>query len=196
MLHAGARHMWWRRTAGHADATLPRAAAGCCASQLVWADGSVRECDRMDVPARRIRRQHPDWAPECEHRTVQLGWGGAGERRVVAYYTGAEQDGPPGGGEPLRAHLTARVPEYMVPAVYVRLDEMPLTANGKLDRTALPAPEADAYATRGYAAPVGEIETTLAEIWADLLSLEHVGRHDNFIDLRVHTLLAVQFGAH
>ena len=69
---------------------------------------------------------------------------------------------------------------------------MPLTANGKLDRTRLPVPEGDAYAVRGYEAPVGEVETTLAEIWAEVLKLERVGRNDNFFDLGGHSLLAMQ----
>ena len=67
----------------------------------------------------------------------------------------------------LRAHLTAELPEYMVPAAYVRLERLPLTPNGKLDRKALPAPEREAYAMRGYEAPQGEMETKLAEIWAE-----------------------------
>ena len=69
---------------------------------------------------------------------------------------------------------------------------LPLTPNGKLDRKALPAPEGDAYAVRGYEAPVGEIETAVAEIWAEVLKVEHVGRHDNFFDLGGHSLLAVR----
>jgi aryl carrier-like protein len=122
-----------------------------------------------------------------------------GEKRLVAYYTAAQSDGEqPGereeavvGAEQLRTHLAERLPEYMVPAAYVRLEEMPLTANGKLDRKALPAPEADAYAVRGYEAPVGEMETALAGIWAEVLHVERVGRHDNFFELGGHSLLAV-----
>ena len=123
----------------------------------------------------------------------------AGEKRLVAYYTCAESSGQGEreereevGAEVLRAHLSARLPEYMVPAAYVQLQSLPLTANGKLDRRALPAPDTDAYAVREYEAPEGETETKLAEIWAELLKVERVGRHDNFFDLGGHSLLAIQ----
>jgi acyl carrier protein len=69
---------------------------------------------------------------------------------------------------------------------------MPLTANGKLDRKALPLPEGDAYAVRGYEAPQGELETRLAAIWADVLKMDRVGRNVNFFELGGHSLLAMQ----
>ena len=111
-----------------------------------------------------------------------------GDKRLVAYVTTA------GGGievESLRQHLRALLPEYMVPAAYVRLEEMPLTGNGKLDRKALPAPEGEAYGRREYEAPVGEVEKTLAGVWAEVLKLERVGRNDNFFELGGHSLLAI-----
>ncbi len=112
-----------------------------------------------------------------------------GDKRLVAYYTAREQNS--GGAEALRAHLAAKVPEYMVPAAYVRLESWPLTPNGKLNRKALPAPEGDAYVVRQYEPPQGEIEELLASIWAEVLNLERVGRHDNFFELGGHSLLAV-----
>ncbi|HEV2147771.1 MAG TPA: amino acid adenylation domain-containing protein [Longimicrobiaceae bacterium] len=111
-----------------------------------------------------------------------------GDRRLVAYYVAAQGVE----AETLRRHLGERLPEHMVPAAYVRLEEMPLTPNGKVDRRALPAPDGNAYARRGYEAPVGEVERALAEIWAEVLKVERVGRWDNFFELGGHSLLAVQ----
>jgi amino acid adenylation domain-containing protein len=111
-----------------------------------------------------------------------------GERRLVAYVAAGEA----AGAEVLRAHLGERLPAYMVPAAFVRLEALPLTPNGKLDHGALPAPEDDALARRGYEAPVGEAEQALAEIWADVLRVERVGRRDSFFEVGGHSLLAVQ----
>ncbi|BDU21543.1 non-ribosomal peptide synthetase [Dyella sp. GSA-30] len=92
----------------------------------------------------------------------------------------------------LRAHLATRLPDYMIPAAYVGMIAFPLTANGKLDRRALPDPGATALAQREYVAPKGEIETTLAGIWQELLSVPRVGRNDHFFDLGGHSLLAIR----
>uniref|UniRef100_UPI0038576C5A amino acid adenylation domain-containing protein n=1 Tax=Rhizobium ruizarguesonis TaxID=2081791 RepID=UPI0038576C5A len=121
----------------------------------------------------------------------------AGDKRLVAYVVvkmtdgSAEADGA-GLAASLRAHLGGLLPDYMVPSAFVRLEALPLTVNGKLDRKALPVPDDDAYARRAYEAPQGEIETLLAGIWAELLGVERVGRHDNFFELGGHSLLAVQ----
>ncbi|EPN2806202.1 amino acid adenylation domain-containing protein [Serratia marcescens] len=95
----------------------------------------------------------------------------------------------------LRAYLSERLPEYMVPSAYVWLDALPLTANGKLDRRALPEPERAAVGTREYAAPQGETETTLARVWCELLEIGQIGRHDNFFELGGHSLLAVRLSS-
>ncbi|MGF6813136.1 amino acid adenylation domain-containing protein [Paraburkholderia sp. Clong3] len=126
-----------------------------------------------------------------------------GQMRLVAYVVyapeagaqheaGAQEEDQGALAGALRAHLGARLPDYMVPAAFVRLAALPLTANGKLDRKELPVPDDDAYARAAHAAPQGEIETALAGIWAELLGLERVGRHDHFFELGGHSLLAVQ----
>jgi hypothetical protein len=116
----------------------------------------------------------------------------AGDKRLVAYYTCVEDTERGIMAEELRSHLSARLPEYMTPAAYVWLERFPLTTNGKLNRQALPAPEGDAYVAHEYEAPVGETETALAMMWAELLGVKEVGRHDNFFDLGGHSLLATK----
>ncbi|VVQ19556.1 Gramicidin S synthase 2 [Pseudomonas fluorescens] len=109
-----------------------------------------------------------------------------GDKRLVAYYTGERLE-----IDLLRSQLLEHLPDYMVPAVFVHLDALPLSPNGKLDRKALPAPDQQALKTREYEAPVGEVEITLARLWAELLNVERVGRHDHFFELGGHSLLAV-----
>ncbi|WP_246765914.1 non-ribosomal peptide synthetase, partial [Pseudomonas syringae] len=111
----------------------------------------------------------------------------AGEKRLVAYFTVHEAQRTLE-IETLRSHLQTRLPDYMVPAAYVRLDALPLTTNGKLDRKALPEPDAQALISRGYEAPQGEVENLLATIWAEVLQVEQVGRHDHFFELGGHSL--------
>ncbi|MGQ3825759.1 phosphopantetheine-binding protein, partial [Pseudomonas alliivorans] len=93
--------------------------------------------------------------------------------------------------ETLKNELKAHLPDYMVPTHFVLLDAMPLTANGKLDRKALPAPDATQLQGQ-FVAPEGELEQQLAAIWAEVLKVEQVGRTDNFFELGGHSLVAVQ----
>jgi len=108
----------------------------------------------------------------------------------VAYLTVRGESAP--SAEALRTHLRAVLPEYMVPSAFVIVESLPLTANGKLNRRALPAPGLQAYAGREYEAPRGEVEQVLAGIWQELLGLPRVGRNDNFFELGGHSLLAPQ----
>ena len=114
----------------------------------------------------------------------------AGEKRLVAYLTSRDGEAPT--VEELRSSLRTALPDYMVPSAFVTLDELPLTASGKLDRRALPAPELDAFTSREYEAPQGDIEEILAGIWQELLRAERVGRNDNFFELGGHSLLIMQ----
>jgi hypothetical protein len=109
-----------------------------------------------------------------------------GDRRLVGYVV---REGEVT-GEELRRHLREKVPAYMAPAVYVFLDALPITPNGKVDRRALPQP-GGAGDAREYEAPVGDIEMALARIWAEAFHLDRVGRHDNFFALGGHSLMAV-----
>ncbi|WP_175439954.1 non-ribosomal peptide synthetase [Micromonospora nigra] len=111
------------------------------------------------------------------------------EPRLVGYYTASVRRLT---AEALRTRLAGVLPEHMVPAAYVRVAEWPLTPNGKLDHTALPAPDGSAFAAEHYAEPVGPTETALAAIWAEVLGVERVGRHDNFFALGGHSLLALR----
>jgi natural product biosynthesis luciferase-like monooxygenase protein len=92
----------------------------------------------------------------------------------------------------LREFLKQKLPDYMVPALYVQLDKLPLTPNGKVDRKALPAPQAAASAPREFVAPTGDVEQTLAGIWKDILKADHLGADDNFFDFGGHSLQVVQ----
>ncbi|MCP8636531.1 amino acid adenylation domain-containing protein, partial [Pseudomonas mosselii] len=92
-------------------------------------------------------------------------------------------------GEALRQQLQDRLPDYMVPSQILLLERLPLTANGKLDKRALPAP---GVARRQYTAPVGEIEQALAAIWAEVLKLDQVGSTDNFFELGGDSILSLQ----
>ncbi|MCH7345997.1 non-ribosomal peptide synthetase, partial [Pelomonas sp. CA6] len=107
-----------------------------------------------------------------------------GHKRLVAYVVGAEALDV----DTLRAALEQELPAYMVPSAFVRLDALPVTPNGKLDRRALPAPD---HTERDYEAPQGALEAQLAALWAEVLQLPRVGRHDNFFELGGHSLLAV-----
>lgn len=110
-----------------------------------------------------------------------------GNSRLIAYLVG-EAD-----SSTLRQQLRQRLPEYMLPAVFVLLDRMPLNPNGKLDRRALPAPsECDITSSTQFELPRTTLEAELAAIWADCLQLEAVGIHDNFFELGGHSLLATQ----
>ncbi len=114
----------------------------------------------------------------------------SGDTRLVAYVV-------PAGSAPrsaeLRRRLGATLPEHMVPSAFVVMDSLPLTANGKIDRTALPAPQwNERESAAGYEQPRTELEERVARIWARTLGIESVGIHDDFFTLGGHSLLAVR----
>jgi amino acid adenylation domain-containing protein len=114
-----------------------------------------------------------------------------GEKRVVAYII-AGQEGRPSISE-LRSHLKERLPDYMIPSAFVYLEALPLTSHGKLDRRALPAPDAERPALAdAFLAPRSVVEELLATIWSEVLGGVRVGVNDNFFELGGHSLLATQ----
>ena len=95
----------------------------------------------------------------------------------------------------LRAALAGSLPSYLVPSAFVVLDRLPLTRNGKLDRSALPAPDPRTGANSGYLAPRTAAEELVAEAWAEVLGVERIGMHDDFFALGGHSLLATKVAA-
>jgi acyl carrier protein len=118
----------------------------------------------------------------------------AGAHRLVAYLTlnhSARTQGTPS-VEQFRDYVKTKLPDHCVPHAFVVLDQLPTTPNGKLDRSALPAPNSYAFSSKPYQAPDGVLERTLAELWCSLLDIERVGREDNFFELGGHSLLAMR----
>ncbi|MGL3211797.1 phosphopantetheine-binding protein [Bradyrhizobium sp. BR 1433] len=154
-----------------------------------------------EIEARLLK--HPD-VHECavvtsitkaaKQETAQIGNGEPstpedGIARLVAYYVASK----PLTVADLRAHLAEELLESMIPTHYVRLERMPLTSNGKIDRSSLPEPTAEnIQPAQVFAAPSTETEKALAALWCQLLKLESIGRHDNFFELGGESLLVVR----
>jgi amino acid adenylation domain-containing protein len=117
----------------------------------------------------------------------------AGEARLVGYVVW--EAGRQRTSAEMRDELREQLPDYMVPVAIVGLEAMPLTANGKIDRKALPAPGERSQVDEGtrYEEPQTELEQTIAEIWSQILGVKMIGLNDDFFDLGGHSLLAVQF---
>lgn len=128
--------------------------------------------------------------PAIESAAV-IGYGDVSDRRLAAYYVPRANEAPEPGE--LREFLATRLPDYMVPTVFIALDVMQVTSNGKLDRKALPDPsKAKAAGYAGYRAPETPLETHLAGILGELLQLPSVSVDDNFFLLGGHSLLGTQ----
>jgi amino acid adenylation domain-containing protein len=132
--------------------------------------------------------------PDVRQAVVVARPDASGLQRLVAYAVfGASRT--PGAAE-LRRDLASRLPEPFVPSLFVALDRLPLTANGKVDRKALPDPEpAPGEAPAADALPRSTLERAIADIWREVLKVQRVGLHDNFFDLGGHSLLAAQVHA-
>lgn len=135
---------------------------------------------------------------------VVAGGAGADGKHLVAYFVSEDaangdaaelQEATPAKGkvDELRRHLRERLPDYMVPSYFVRLDVLPLTVNGKIDRRALPAPELNGSELRSaYVAPRGLTENVLVEIWEQVLNVQEIGTSDNFFALGGDSIRSVR----
>ena len=116
----------------------------------------------------------------------------AAEKRLVVYLVPVHSEVTPG-VEELRSYAKEKLPDYMIPAAFVWLEKLPLTAHGKVDRKQLPAPEQGRpESVAKYVAPATQTEEILAEMWAEVLEVERVGVNDNFFELGGHSLLATR----
>ncbi len=167
--------------------------------QVRWlADGTLEYLGRLDdqVKVRGFRIE----LGEIEAALEQLSGSGIrqavvivreispGNETLVAYLVGGEA----GDDETIRQGLERSLPPYMIPAAFMRLESIPLTPNGKVDRNALPQPEFMRHTSTLYVAPGTRTEEELAKIWQELLGLSQVGIHDNFFQSGGHSLLAVR----
>jgi amino acid adenylation domain-containing protein len=134
-----------------------------------------------------VLRQHP-----AINETVVLAREDTpGDKRVVAYFVPTRDAAPTTAA--LRSFLKEKLPEYMLPSVFVTLKSMPLTPNGKVDRRALPAPDQANLAPTGtFAAPQDAVESQLVQMWESVLGVRPIGVRDNYFELGGHSLVAVK----
>ncbi|MDY7092840.1 MAG: beta-ketoacyl synthase N-terminal-like domain-containing protein [Acidobacteriota bacterium] len=164
-----------------------------------WADGNLEFLGRLDAQVKvrgyrielgEIAAALTDHESVCDAAVI-VREDTPGDQRLVAYMV-PEEGMEVSGGE-LRPYLQQKLPDYMVPSRYVTLDSLPVTANGKLDREALPEPEGDRpELEQAYVDPESEVEQTIADLWQQVLGVDRVGRHDNFFELGGHSLLLTQ----
>ncbi|WP_197471727.1 non-ribosomal peptide synthetase, partial [Methylomonas koyamae] len=132
--------------------------------------------------------------PEIKDAVVIAREDHPGDKRLVAYVvpltTEANAEAEQALVDHIKAQLKHHLPDYMVPSAFVMLDAMPLSANGKLDRKQLPAPDLSEQLKKAYVAPRTETEQALVEIWQEVLGVEPVGIEDDFFELGGHSLLA------
>ncbi|MFE1744075.1 amino acid adenylation domain-containing protein [Coleofasciculus sp. H7-2] len=117
----------------------------------------------------------------------------SGDKRLIAYFVSNQQENFETLVTNLRNFLKDKLPTYMVPSAFIKLDSLPLTPSGKIDRRALPIPDFSRQeSTENFVAPKDDLELRLAKIWEKVLGISSISIQDNFFDLGGHSLLAVQ----
>ncbi len=129
--------------------------------------------------------------PAVQNAVVVVREDSPGDKQLVGYWVRRGDSS----SDTLRDLLRSRLPAYMIPAALIELPALPLTSNGKLDKKALPAPSADAFAHADYAAPTTSTEAALLRLWSELLRVERIGIRDNFFAVGGHSLLATRLVA-
>jgi amino acid adenylation domain-containing protein len=127
--------------------------------------------------------------PEVKHVSVVAQTDESGTKRLIAYYACSSEAGPT--PRELRQFLQGKLPQYMVPSLFVVLESLPLSTNGKVDRSALPAPVFGAADVASAEAPTNEMDKTVLDLWRRVLRVERVGLDDNFFDIGGDSLLLV-----
>jgi amino acid adenylation domain-containing protein len=199
---------YWNRPDTTAERFVPDPFSGQVGARLYrtgdavkWShDGNLRFIERVDqqVKIRGFRVE------TCEIESALISYPGireaavivveddSGDKRLAAYIVPDDviSEERSLDSRAIREHLRAILPEYMVPFAIVRIDKMPISRHGKLDRKLLPRTSGER--AEEHVAPQGETEKTLAAIWSEVLKVEHIGQNDNFFVLGGHSLLAVQ----
>ncbi len=159
-------------------------------------DGTIEYLGRIDMQVKirgyRIEpgeienelRRHPG-----VRDTVVVSHRGSDGSHSLCAYVAAE---PSVDTAELRSHLGKSLPDYMIPAYFVHLDQLPLNANGKVDRKALPAPEEAFQTERDYEEPDSDLEACMADIWQEVLGRERIGRNDHFFELGGDSIKGIQ----
>jgi aryl carrier-like protein len=163
------------------------------------ADGAIEYLGRKDrqvkLRGHRIELGEVEAALEeqasVRQAIVEVREGAAGQKQLLTYLV--MKEGASAGDEELRGKLREKLPEYMIPRVYLRLSEFPLTRSGKVDRRNLPEPGRDGLGPEhGYEEPRTAEEEKLASIWSQVLRIERVGAHDNFFALGGDSILSIR----
>jgi amino acid adenylation domain-containing protein len=172
----------------------------CTGDKARWLpDGNIEFLGRMDdqVKIRGYRIELGEveaallQAPGVKQAVMMAREDAQGIKRLVAYVSGVEELDR----EVLRDHLKSRLPEYMVPALLVSVESMPMTANGKVDKRKLPDPDLSQMASSTYEAPRNETEEKVVAIWQELLGVQRIGIHDNFFEAGGHSLLVTRMAS-
>ncbi|MEO6219285.1 MAG: non-ribosomal peptide synthetase, partial [Ginsengibacter sp.] len=181
---------------GDSFSNVPGAKMYKTGDQVRWlSDGNIEYLGRIDeqVKIRGFRIELGEienvlLQSNLVSKAVVLAKGDAENKRLVAYVIPEEIFHK----ETAIAYLKAKLPEYMIPSLWIELKDFPLTPNGKIDKKAFPEPDVTGFLSNQFVAPRNDLEAKLAGIWKEILKVERVGVYDNFFELGGHSLLVMR----